>query len=395
LVQDLLLPEHAVLLHIGPHKTGTTAVQSALREARPVMAEHGVVYAGRERQHWLAALAVTGGKGLWGEPPAQLRYWRRLVQQVAAASDKRVVVSSEFFDDADDDTVRKIVAELGGQRVHILVTLRPLANILPSAWQQYVRNRLRSSYEEWLDAMFNNPPFQPPTVTFWQRHQHDVLIGRWASVVGPDNVTVVISDPSDRQINLRTIEKLVGLPDGLLVPEEHWTNRSLTLGETELVRHLNQVFNDRDWPPELYRNVVREGVVMRLQTGRTPEPDEPRAVTPGWALERAAERGAAAAEKIKALGVRIVGDISVLGAPPKPQDPNTQSAPAGATLPAEAAAEAVVATILGMTKLPTTNLKALATPLPTSSVNSLTSKRLTSSVVRRVKRRLRENRHLV
>ena len=33
--------------------------------------------------------------------------------------------------------------------------------------------------------MFNNPPFRPPTVTFWKRHQHDVLIQRWASVVGP------------------------------------------------------------------------------------------------------------------------------------------------------------------------------------------------------------------
>ncbi len=386
MVEDLLLPERAVLLHIGPHKTGTTAIQSALREARPAMVEHGAIYAGRERQHWLAALAVTGGKGLSGEPPAQLRHWERLVQQVAAASAQRVVVSSEFFDDADDETARKIVEELGGQRVHVLVTLRPLARILPSAWQQYVRNRLRASYPDWLDTMFNKPPYSPPTVTFWKRHQHDVLIERWASIVGPENVTVIVPDPSDRQINLRTIEKLVGLPDGLLVPEEDWANRSLTLGETELVRHLNCEFKRQGWPAELYRDVVREGLVMRLQTGRKPGPDEPRITTPQWALERAAEVGAAAAEKIATLGVRIVGDISTLGTPPAPGTEDGADADLAApVLPSDAAMEAVVATIFAMTppEAPTT-----VHPAPT--VNSLTSKQLTSIVVRRVKRRLRK-----
>ncbi len=384
-MDDLLLPEHAVLVHIGPHKTGTTAIQSALREARPAMAKHDVVYAGHQRQHWKAALAVTGGKGLWGEPPADMKFWNQLVKNVADARKKRVIVSSEFFDDADDETVRKIVAELGGPRVHILVTLRPLANILPSAWQQYVRNRLRSSYEDWLDAMFNNPPFQPPTVTFWKRHQHDVLIERWASVVGPENVTVVVPAPGDRQGNLRTIETLVGLPDGLLVPEQEWTNRSLTFGETELVRHLNQEFKDRKWPPELYREVVREGVVMRLQTGRTPGPDEPRAVTPQWALERAAEVGAVAAEKITALGVRVVGDISLLGAPPKPQPDGAEPTLATGVVPAEATMEAVVATIQAMTP------PEAPTPVdPAPSASSLTSRELTSVVLRRVNRRLRK-----
>ena len=58
--RGLLLKPGARLLHIGPHKTGTTAIQGAFDLARARLAAHGVVYAGAERQPLLAALAVTG-----------------------------------------------------------------------------------------------------------------------------------------------------------------------------------------------------------------------------------------------------------------------------------------------------------------------------------------------
>ena len=39
---DLTLEAGARLLHIGPHKTGTTAIQGAFDLARGRLAEHGV-----------------------------------------------------------------------------------------------------------------------------------------------------------------------------------------------------------------------------------------------------------------------------------------------------------------------------------------------------------------
>ena len=45
-----LLEPGTRLLHIGPHKTGTTAVQGALHLARERLAAEGVVYPGRGRQ---------------------------------------------------------------------------------------------------------------------------------------------------------------------------------------------------------------------------------------------------------------------------------------------------------------------------------------------------------
>jgi hypothetical protein len=311
----LPLPENVVLLHIGVFKTGTTAIQGALFRARPGLAEHGVLHAGITRHPISAVLALTGLKARVGKPPPRMQQWDDLVAQVAAASDKRVVVSSEFFSGANDETARRAVRELGGPRVHVVVTLRPLVKIMPSQWQQYIRNRMTFSYEDWLDGMLNKPPYSKPTPSFWQRHRHDALVERWASIVGPENVTVIVPDENDRGFLLHSFEELLGLPTGLLVAERDTENRSMTLGEIELVRQINREFLRNGWSDKLYRKFVRQGLTAQMQTNRTPAADEPRVTTPQWALDRAAEIGAAAADKLTALGVNIVGDVSTLGAP--------------------------------------------------------------------------------
>ena len=42
--------EGALLLHIGPYKTGTTAIQQALHDARPSLRERGIIYPGKSRR---------------------------------------------------------------------------------------------------------------------------------------------------------------------------------------------------------------------------------------------------------------------------------------------------------------------------------------------------------
>lgn len=330
---DLLVPAHAVLLHIGPHKTGTTAVQSALRQARDAMARHRVLLAGRDRLHMRqAAYAAVGGSGLLGDQPARASDWAEVTGQVRDATDSRVIVSSEFFSDATGNVPRRIVQDLGGQRVHLVVTLRPLAKVLPSSWQQYVRNRMRLPYEDWLTATLAGAPFQSPTATFWRRHQHDVLIEHWASLVGPENTTVIVMDEADRGMPLRVFEQLTGLPDGLLGHAAPTSNRSLTWAEAELVRRINVVAERDGWPARTYHAAVRQGAVRDL-LAHPAEPGESPIVTPAWALQQAADIGAAGAIRIAALGVRVVGDLASLGtAPAAVADSGPSSAPTSISL---------------------------------------------------------------
>jgi hypothetical protein len=359
----LLLPDDAVLLHVGMFKTGTTAIQGALFRARPQLAEHGVLHAGETRNPMQAVLAFRGQQ-MPGKPPPRPEQWDNLVAQVAAAADQRVVVSSEFLGTSGVETARRAVAALGGPRVHVVVTLRPLAKMMPSQWQQYVRSRATtSSYDDWLDGMLRKPPFKRPTPSFWNRNHHDVLVERWASVVGPENLTVIIVDEADRTFLMRTFEDLLGLPAGLLVADKDTENRSLTLAEVELVRQINVEFKNRGWSDELYRRMVLKGIGFQMQTNRIPHVDEPRITTPQWALDRVAEIGAAAADKISTLGVRIVGDISTLGAP-RLADESRVAVGKPPTLPVDAAREAVIGAIL-------TSGVLTVTPVETTSAKDL------------------------
>ena len=341
------LSERTVLLHVGPHKTGTSAIQGALFEARPQLESHGVLHAGARNP--IAAVQALRGKAHpnAGQPAPRRRAWDRLVAQVADAADKRVVVSCEFFADTDPQTARRAVTELGGNRVHVVITLRPLTKMLPSQWQQYVRNRMTVDYEDWLDCMLRRPPFSKPTPTFWYRNRHDELVERWCSIVGPDRVTVIVLDGTDSDFLLRTFETLLDLPPALLRPVHDRRNRSLTRGEIELIRQMNIQFKRQGWSAALYKQLVVSGIDFRLRTCRVPKPGEQAIETPRWALDQAAEIGAAAAERIADLGVRVVGDLSVLGSRPADGDDGREAALVGhRDISVAAAREALVGVII-------------------------------------------------
>lgn len=249
------LPVGTRLLHIGPHKTGTTSIQGALFAAKDAMAARGVDFPAHSRHPMEAALAVCGRPGMTGDARPAERHWRRLVDAVHATGDRTSLISSEFFADAPDDaTVARIVDELGRDRVHVLVTLRPLAKIMPSQWQQYVQNGLRMGYEDWLDHMLRRAPYEKPNPSFWRRHRHDRLVERWARVVGAANLTVVVVDDRDRDGLMRTFESLLGLPCGLLTEVPDTSNRSLTSAETEMLRILNRNSAEMDFRTRSIRN---------------------------------------------------------------------------------------------------------------------------------------------
>jgi len=343
--QQMRLRAGTRLLHIGPHKTGSTAVQGAFHLARERLAAQGVIYPGRGKQPLWPILAVTGQPALRGEPSPEMAYWERLVRDIRAAGEQHVVLSSEFFAETDDETVRRVVEDLGGADVHVVVTLRSLIRILPSQWQQYLQNGYQFRYLEWLDGILSEPP-RTPTPGFWRRHRHDALVTRWVNVVGAQNLTAVVVDESDRLMLLRTFESMLGLPDSFLVPEEGTANRSLTVAEAELVRLLNAEFSRRNWPDHNYARFMRYGAVERMKTARRPAPYEPGIATPAWALTRAAEISAEMAGNISALGVNIVGDISALGRLSADLPATADPPPGGPVIPVEAAALAILGALI-------------------------------------------------
>lgn len=337
------LPSDAVLLHIGPHKTGTSALQSAVSDARSALAKHGVHVAGARSGAYLGVLSVTGRPGRRGDPEPSPEHWQMLVDEVAANRHRRVFVSNERFSDAAEDAVERIVRELGGDRVHVVVTVRALVRILPSQWQQHVRNGSPKAYEPWLRRVLRNATDEQSQSAFWHRHAHDRLAARWAKVVGPDRVTVVVIDESDKAMLLRTFESLLDVPAETLHAGPQ-VNRSLSLAETEVIRRINVHAAEAQWPGHVYRRLVGIGLVNAWRN-RSPEPGERRIVTPRWAQKAASDIGASTADALGASGVRIIGDLRMLSQSNVP-DPVDELGPAeDPWLPASAAALALIGAI--------------------------------------------------
>ncbi|MBA3235054.1 MAG: hypothetical protein H0T59_03535 [Chloroflexi bacterium] len=309
----LLLPEGTRLVHVGPHKTGTTSLQSAFHAKRVEASEHGVHYTGPTRQPVASVLAVTGRRNPTTGEPSAPRDWQALVREARRAKEPRVVISSEFFADAPPEAVATVVRDL--DPVHIVVTLRPLARIIPSQWQQYVQSGMRVSFDAWLDAMLNKPDSKL-TPTFWMRHRHDRLVARWAEAAGPGNVTVVALDDRDHSMVVRVFEGLTGLREGTLSADIDRTNRSMTMPEIEVVRAFNKLFRAEGLANPLHTKVMRFGAASYMKT-RDPELGEPRIETPQWALDRAGEIAREMVDSIVASGVRIVGDIERMTVVPR------------------------------------------------------------------------------
>jgi hypothetical protein len=339
---SLLVPEGTLLVHIGPHKTGTTSLQAALWRARPAMLEQGVRHLGSSRNPSNAVRSVTGQSSPYEvDTPPPISHWRRLVKEASGAGEPRLVVSSEFFSWARPDAIRRILDDLGRDRVRIVVTLRPLGRIMPSMWQQNIQAGAAGTLDGWLKGLLLRPP-DKPRAPFWTLHQHDELVARWADAVGVDRVTVVVVDDRDHAVVLRAFEGLLGLREGTLESHRDLTNRSLTLPEVEAVRAFNVAFKAENLDRGLHARIMRFGAAQQMKR-REPRPDEPKVEMPAWALDHVDRISREIVAALRASGVRVLGDLDLLTerVPARPDD-----APAEVQVPPEVAASMTMGVLI-------------------------------------------------
>ena len=306
----------SILLHIGVHKTGTTAIQAALANARPVLGSYGVQYPGTHQAHRAVASSAMNRRLGWrpgGVPDPEKSAWSDFVRDAHGFSGV-TVCSSEFFAESDDDTARAIIEAIGVNRVHVVITLRNLGKILPSAWQQLLKSGYEVDYASWLDNAFNaqEPQLHAKSRNFWVRHRHDTVVRRWAELVGPERVTVVVVDDSDRTGIYLAFEQLLNIAPGELAKfRDESNNRSMTVPEAEFLRALNiAVGGGKGWKP--YSHKQHDGLIKAMTDGRAAPAGEPRLETPQWALDRAAALAHEYVEVIRELGVNVIGNLDVL-----------------------------------------------------------------------------------
>jgi hypothetical protein len=313
-MSDLLLPPGTRLLHIGPHKTGTTALQIALGKNREAMLAQGVryVWGGEHLNANLAALAVAKRptRRFSSAKPVPIEHWTSLIEKVNAAGPlERVAISGEEFCSAPHEVIREIVNGLDHDRIHVVLTLRPLEKIMASQWQQYIQaGAVIKSLEEWLHSAFNNEIQIENIRRFWIRHRHDQLLQRWVECVGKERISLVVLDEADRGFIFRTFEDLLGLKQGTLITDNRLVNRSMTLEEAESIRAMYLLLKDQglgDLADHVRFMISPSELIKR---NRMPHVTESRIELPHWALEKARSISREILDSITAQGVRVIGD---------------------------------------------------------------------------------------
>lgn len=321
---ETALPAGARLLHIGPPKTGTTAVQKAMHHGRATLRARGVLYPGRTSRPRDASIELLH------PPERRAGAWDRLVEEVRSSTADRVCVSSESLSLLDDAQAAEAVAGLGGESVHVVITARPIDALFPSVWQQHIRRAVGGpSYEDWLRSVLG-PSGDETRDRFWRVHDLADQVRRWSAAAAPERVVVLVPPEGDRSFLLHTFEDLLDLPRGTLVPRVDVSNPSLTRFSGELLLALDREAEQRGWPLGEYAETVRTDVAYHLRS-RPREPQDLKSL-PAWAAERADEVNTARADLLCAASAfRVIGDPESLRpqARPIPVDPDSTGPLAG------------------------------------------------------------------
>jgi hypothetical protein len=306
------IPEGSILLHIGMHKTGTTAVQEVMRAAHNDLLGQGVFYPPTRigAHHWFARSLLQRALG-WGEKAPPKEAWGNLLEIVLGSDAPRIVLSSEHFAGATEEECQRLIDDLGADRLHIVVGVRNFAPIAVSMWQQGLKRGRTSTLDEWLDRNFKRTEEQP-TSKFWDRHDPSVPIERWVKLLGPERVNVVVIDEKDRELLPSTFEELLALPAGIMTSVKVTnTNRGMTAVETELLRRVNDELRpELTWPE--YADLVRYGAIRHLIEHRKPPKSEPKLTAPGWVQDQGVEEGKRVADAISTSGARVFGNLANL-----------------------------------------------------------------------------------
>jgi hypothetical protein len=309
------MPQKQLILHVGFHKSGTSALQEAFALQQDQLRSAGIWYPniGRKAHHriaWALTQKPWGWKARGGQT-TPFKHFSKMAKAINSSKTEKVLLSSEFFSELTAEQIQKLAGAVKNREVKVLFTLRPLVKILSSSYQQYLKYGTKADYVEWLHSVLDEPGVSKVNPTFWKRHLHGDVVSRWAEAFGAGAVTVLIADEARPEFLFEELNAYLGLEKDFLKAQATGNNRSLSLEEVALLLQLNRSFpKERQWSE--YLTFIRNGYVRQLTDHVALKPDAAKLPTPSWAIEKANKVAASSKQKIKSLGVSVIGDIESL-----------------------------------------------------------------------------------
>ena len=299
-----------VLVHVGPHKTGTTYIQSLLTQNAARLAGQGVLF---PRETWTAqqraVLAVLGRDKVPGSGISTAGEWDLLLDEVRAFDGDTAVISHETISRARSKETKNVVRSLSGLEVHVVVTARDLSRVLPAMWQTQLRSRQATTWQEYIAGIRAPDRSRPWSEAFWRGHDLPELLARWRRHLPHERLHVVTVSPSASPPELlwQRFCSVLGVDpaDHDLQPTR--SNPSLGTAEAELLRRVNIGLADSTVDRQHWLRTVRylaRELENRPQARRFTLPEEDVA----WVAARAQQ----IVDHLRAEGYHVVGDLDEL-----------------------------------------------------------------------------------
>lgn len=213
-----------LILHIGLHKTGTSAIQRALHGNRELLCQRGIFYppTGEFEAHHAVASRLKQSASddeATGDIERTFGHWRR-------AKYSKVIVSSEIFSEC------RYLGALGSLRklfdeIEIVIYIRRQDLLLESAYGQLIKQNGETREIE------SSSPY------FVDIYRH---VKKFVDVISPDLVTIrkyQKNEMLEQDAAKDFFGKVIGLDDLERYKFDLPVNKSLSLIGSELVRHVN------------------------------------------------------------------------------------------------------------------------------------------------------------
>jgi hypothetical protein len=230
------------VIHIGPHKTGTTYLQVTFRALRKELAARGILYP----EEW----ELTPGNPSHFHLVRQLREKRidelqaRMADLLAAKPEKILISSEDLSGFNPGGTIGRLRSLTEGHPVRIVFYSRRWSDLLPSAWQEGLKHGRIHTLPAFLLQHLQSP-----------RHSRvcnpDAVLETYMDRFGRASVSIACySDIIDRGIDLfeHFAANFLAWPDAERVPLKRRPNPSRDAKETELIRALNAHGQARGMP---------------------------------------------------------------------------------------------------------------------------------------------------
>lgn len=296
-------------------KSGSTFLQSTCQANHQILRQAGIRFFGPETR--TAVLDLKHARKL---PEANVGDWSRFVTSVTTTSTD-VLISNELLFPIPMETVHEVATALDSHELHVIVTLRDIARVAPSHWQERIAAGSRVGWEQFCRRVARDSQDKDPGGGFWAAYDVIPVMARWLQLVPAERFTVVVVPPSgsDPQLLWELFLSAIDVSTAGTTLTSH-RNPSMGATSTELLRQVTAEV--ADLPGLDRRRVFRNVLAKQILTQRSAK--EPRFAIPPALQAVLKARALDMVDGIRAAGVRVIGNLDDMIPADDPQ-PGIQS----------------------------------------------------------------------